>query len=84
MAPKTWWAWLNRQLATNNITVTEFKKNPYLAYRSNPAIRKWMHQSFNDDYSSKKPIKWFNNSLNLHEIFTDHEWHASGNFYILK
>lgn len=60
------------------------KKNPREAYLKSPNIRSWLHATFQDQYNNKKPVKWFNNNINLHEIFTVDEWHMTGNILNLK
>lgn len=81
MARKNWWAWLRRQLELHNITMADFKKNPREAYLKNAQIRTWLHQSFRDNYENNQTIKWFNNTLNLRETFTEVEWNYQGNKY---
>lgn len=79
MAPKSWYNWLSRQLAKYNLTVNDFKENPYQAYIKSPEIRAWMNKTFTEQYNKKLPVKWFNKILNFHDIFTDEEWNLAGN-----
>lgn len=81
MAPpkQSWYAWLHRQLNEINISMSEFKQNPRTAYLKSKGIRKWMHKSFQYEFRDKKTIKWWNTNLNLHDIFTNDEWHMEGN-----
>lgn len=78
MAPKSWWSWLIRELGKFQLNINDFKKNPREAYLKSSGIRSWLHSTFEDQYKNKKSVKWFNNDINLHEIFTDEEWHMTG------